>query len=111
MPIRVPIEFDFTPRQQRIVRSAVVTGVVLGALGIGVVFAAPPHTLAAGDALRASHLNDNFNDLDARVGVLEAVRTKGASFSSGCNLSSQTGGMTVVNNGAGDCTLVFAPGT
>jgi len=70
MPVNIHISIDFSPRQKRIVRAALVAGAVIGALGIGIVVAAPKHTFAAGTPISASEMNENFSDLDSRLSAV-----------------------------------------
>jgi len=70
MPVNIQISIDFSPRQKRIVRTALVVGAVIGALGIGIVVAAPKHTFAAGTSISASEMNENFFDLDSRLSAV-----------------------------------------
>jgi hypothetical protein len=67
MPINVNISIDFSPRQKRLLRAALVTGGIVGALGFGIVVAAPKHTFTAGTTISSSEMNDNFADLDSRL--------------------------------------------
>jgi microcystin-dependent protein len=74
MPIDVRIHIDLSPRQKRLVRTAVVAGAVIGALGLGVAVATPPHTFVPDTVISAAEMNDNFIDLDSRLTVLEGER-------------------------------------
>lgn len=56
MGIDIQIRIDLTPRQKKVMRGAVVTGVVIGALGVGLAIAAP-HQWSTNDPLKASDLN------------------------------------------------------
>jgi hypothetical protein len=92
---------------------------VLVVFGVGFgarVWAAPiaPPSYSTGDILTAKGLNDGFsgissgvNALDARVSALEAQHVASGVVDATCNLASQSGGMSTVNNGPGDCTVVF----
>jgi hypothetical protein len=51
MGIDIKIQIDLSARQKKIVRVAVVTGAVIGALGIGIAFAAPISTSWSMDGL------------------------------------------------------------
>jgi hypothetical protein len=78
MPININISVDFSPRQKRLVRAALVTGGIMGALGLGIVVAAPKHTFTAGTPVSAGQMNDNFADLDSRLSaVADAASTAG----------------------------------
>jgi hypothetical protein len=54
--MKIVIDLDLTSAQKKIVRSAVVAGAVIAALGVGIAVAAP-HTWATNDALKAADLN------------------------------------------------------
>jgi microcystin-dependent protein len=73
MPINVQISIDLGPRQKRVLRAALVAGGVIGALGLGVVVAAPKHTFTSGTTISSSHMNENFADLDTRLTAVEAA--------------------------------------
>jgi hypothetical protein len=57
MGIEIKINIDLSPRQKKIMRAAVVGGVVIGALGIGIAIAAPPHAFMTSETLTATNLN------------------------------------------------------
>lgn len=69
--MKITIDLAFSPRQKRVIRSALVAGSVIGALGLGVVIAAPKNTFTAGTAISASQMNENFVELDTRVASAE----------------------------------------
>jgi hypothetical protein len=73
MSINVNISVDLGPRQKRLLRAALLTGGIVGALGLGIVVAAPRHTFTAGTPISASQMNDNFADLDSRLSALAEV--------------------------------------
>lgn len=54
--MKIVIDLELTPVQKKIVRLAVVSGVVIAALGIGLAVAAP-HQWTSGDPLKATDLN------------------------------------------------------
>jgi hypothetical protein len=56
MGINIQIQIDFTPKQKKIVRVAVVSGAVVGALGLGLAVASP-HQWKTSDPLTATDLN------------------------------------------------------
>jgi phage-related tail fiber protein len=59
---------DFSSKQRATIRWGIVGGVVVAALGIGVAIAATPlHAWISGDALNASDLNGNFQNLQAQI--------------------------------------------
>jgi hypothetical protein len=65
-------EYIFRLRLPRTPRARWLLAAALGALGLGAfAYAAVPHTFAAGEALSAAKLNENFGALDGRVATLE----------------------------------------
>lgn len=56
MGINIDVRIDLTPKQKKLIRAAVVTGSVIGALGVGLAVAAP-HQWKASDPLAATDLN------------------------------------------------------
>lgn len=56
MGIHIDVRIDLTPKQKKIIRAAVVTGCVIGALGVGLAVAAP-HQWKSSDPLAAADLN------------------------------------------------------
>jgi hypothetical protein len=96
MPNDHRIQLDLSSRQKRVIRSAVVAGAVIGALGLGVAIAAPKNTFKANDPLSSQKMNENFDDLDARIGAVETkpVITKGgkqySTFATFCGMTSAT---------------------
>lgn len=56
MGIHIDVRIDLTPKQKKVIRAAVVTGCVIGALGIGIAVAAP-HQWKSNDPLAAADLN------------------------------------------------------
>jgi hypothetical protein len=67
MPIDISIRIDLSPRQRRVMRAAVVTGTVIGALGLGVALATVPNTFSSGQTVSASGMNQNFTYLDSKA--------------------------------------------
>lgn len=90
MGIDIRIHLNFTPTQRRIMRGAVVVGVVVGALGLGLAIAAP-HQWKASDPLVAADLNG-----------LGIVTKNGKQYSLGATYCGKTTGVTsgVINDGA-----------
>ena len=74
MPIDIRIQIDLSSHQKRVIRSAVVAGAVIGALGLGVAIAMPKNKFNPGDPLSSQKMNENFIDLDARLASLEKLR-------------------------------------
>ena len=112
MPIDIRIQIDLSPRQKRVIRSAVVAGAVIGALGLGVAIAAPKYKFSPNDPLSSPKMNANFDDLDGRLGAVEATRIVTAVIYPGCVTSASW--MTLVEIGPSpdqDCKAVFKPGT
>ncbi|MEP7125836.1 MAG: hypothetical protein ABJE95_33200 [Byssovorax sp.] len=110
MPINIRVQIDLSPRQKRIIRTAVVAGAVIGAFGVGVAVAAPKKFMS-GQPIVAADMNANFGELDTRLGVVEATRTMTAVINPGC--TSTASWMTLVENGPApdqDCTAVFTAG-
>jgi hypothetical protein len=70
--MKIVIDLELTPAQKRVVRMAVVAGTVIASLGLGVAVATPKHAFTSGTPVRASDMNDNFNDLDTRVSALQS---------------------------------------
>lgn len=56
MAINIEVRIDLTPKQKKVIRAAVVSGSVIGALGVGIALAAP-HQWKANDPLAAADLN------------------------------------------------------
>jgi len=54
--MKIVIDLELSPRQKKIIRAAVVTGAVIGALGLGLAVAAP-HQWMANQPLTAADLN------------------------------------------------------
>lgn len=113
MAIDIRIQIDLSARQKRIIRGAVVAGSVIGALGIGVAIAMPKHTFTSGTPIKATEMNDNFVDLDTRLGAVEATRTVAAVISNSCQGTAPWIQTIVPNVPAPgqDCTVVFVAGT
>jgi hypothetical protein len=103
MAIDIRIRIDLTPRQKKIMRIAVVTGTVIGAIGIGVAIAAPLQLtwIQSGQQVSASSLLDNMNELNRRT-IL--TTDAGVSFSVGatkfCGTSPATTTGAISYNGA-----------
>jgi hypothetical protein len=72
MPIDIRINIDLSMRQKRAMRAAVVAGVVIGSLGVGVALAMPPNSFKTGDKVSSKLINENFTNLDSRIAPLEA---------------------------------------
>ena len=78
----VVIDLNLSPRQKAVLRWSVVGATAVSALGLAVANAAPKHSFAPGGTVLASEMNDNFNDLDARLAALEGRSGKvSASYS------------------------------
>lgn len=107
----VVVDFEISPRARKLlVRVGLPIAFVLG--GSALAYANVPKTWNAGDPLKAADLNENFSSLDARLVALEEYRTESAVIGFNCTSTSQSGAwMTLVNNGAGDCTVLFTNGT
>jgi hypothetical protein len=56
MGIHIDVRIDLTPKQKKLIRAAVVTGSMIGALGVGLAVAAP-HQWKSSDPLAAGDLN------------------------------------------------------
>ncbi len=72
MTIDIKIRIDLSPRQRRIVRWAIVSGAVIGALGLGVALAqTTPPTFTSGEMLAATDLNT----MSSAIAALQAQPT------------------------------------
>lgn len=122
MPIDIRIQIDLTARQKHVIRNAVVSGVVLASVGLGVVIAAPKHTFIAGTAISASKMNENFVDLDSRLTELDNSSIEGAVTGSPSRMirARVSGAVVTLNDGsvtsssvvtAGDIQVNIATGT
>ena len=116
MPIDIRIQIDLSPRQKRVIRSAVVAGAMIGALGLGVAIAAPVK-FSPTETLSSQKMNANFNDLDMRVGTLEgkspSEHVARATIDIAGVVIAQTGSwISVVTHsaGSGNYILSYAPG-
>jgi len=77
--MKIVIDLELSPRQKKIIRAAVVTGAVIGAMGIGLAVAAP-HQWKASDPLAAADLNS-----------LDVVSKNGKQISLGGTYCGKTG--------------------
>jgi hypothetical protein len=68
--MRVRFDFELSPRVQRALKIGVPIVILL--VG-GVAIANVPHTFNNGDSLSAQTMNDNFSNLDSRLGKIEAL--------------------------------------
>jgi hypothetical protein len=73
------VELDLSSRQKKIVRAAVVTGAVIGALGIGVAIAAPIDTtwITGGAQVSATSLKTDLDGLQTQITAGRFVGTIG----------------------------------
>lgn len=95
MGIEIKIDVELSPLQKRVVRCAVISGVVVAALGIGLAVAAP-HQWTTNDALKATDLN-SLNVIANDAGARQSV---GAT--SICGITSPTqGDLSGLTNGVG----------
>lgn len=69
----VTVELELTRRQKCL--AMLLGAVAVAGLGASVAVAMVPHQFAAGQLLKASDLNENFDDLDARLAALEAPKS------------------------------------
>jgi len=126
MPIDIKVNVTLSSGQKRVVRAAVVGGAVLAAFSVSVALAAPRNTFANGQPLASQAMNENFTDLDKRIGALEAqhVASPGTSkvsiASAFIDVSGTTysvgradgGWIAAVNRTAlGEVTVLVVPGT
>lgn len=79
--MRIIFEIRVSPAQQRFLRGFVATSAVVALLGVGLAFAAPTHSFAPGAKVSAQAMNENFQELDARIKSLEG-RTLGVPIAS-----------------------------
>jgi hypothetical protein len=98
MGIDIKINIDFTARQKKIVRAAVVTGAVVAALGVGIAIAAPIDVtwIGNGKPVSAASLGANISELNRRTiatsnGVSYSV---GATVYCGSTAAAQSGAFT-----------------
>jgi hypothetical protein len=117
MKIKIMIvDFEIAPRVKRwAIRIGIPIAVVTG--GGALAFASLPQ-FKDGDTLTAKSLNDEFlavskgqDAMDARVAALEGQHLVYGVLDASCKFASQSGGISTVNNGPGDCTVVFAAST
>jgi hypothetical protein len=110
--MRIVIDLELSSAQKRVVRTAVVVGAVIASLGLGVAVAMPKHTFTPSTPVRASDMNDNFNDLDTRAAALEAQRTVRARISASGAAISQSAGIANApgHPSAGTYTIQFTSG-
>jgi hypothetical protein len=68
--------------------------------------------IVTGQPVSSSKLKANFDELQSRLISLEAQHTETAIISGGCLVSSKSSAwLTPSSNGAGDCSILFTPGT
>jgi hypothetical protein len=99
MGIEIKINIDFTARQKKIVRAAVVMGAVIGALGVGIAIAAPIDTtwISGGAQVSATSLKSDLDGLQTQITAGRFVVTiDGGQYSVGatayCGSTAQTVG-------------------
>ncbi len=73
------IDFEFSLRTKRVLSWVGVPALALGVAAAA--FGAVPHSLTAGNPIRAQELMDNFNDLDTRVAAATERSHSGARIS------------------------------
>jgi hypothetical protein len=109
MGIDIKINIDLSPRQKKVVRAAVVTGAVIGALGIGIAIAAPIDTtwVVTGAPLTAVQLKGSLDGLQAQVTALQAFQmqaTANGSYSLGATYCGATAATEGAFSGPGSLT-------
>lgn len=107
----VIVDFEISPRTRKLLmRVGLPIAIVFG--GGALAYANVPTVWKSGDPLKAADLNGNFSALDTRISAVEATRTEWAIIGFGCaSIVQSSPWMTTVNNGAGDCSIIFKSGT
>jgi hypothetical protein len=112
MDINIRLSLDAPRGWNRRVFFYVATPLALVAAASALAYAYDTTWIKDGQPVSASALQGDLDEIQARLVTLEANHTESAVIGAGCTSISQSGPwMTLVNNGAGDCTVLFKNGT
>jgi hypothetical protein len=111
MDINIRFSLDAPRGWKRRLLLYVGTPLALVTAASALAYAYDTNWIAANQPVSASALKTDLDEIQTRLVELEANRTESAIIGPGCTSISQSGPwMTLVNNGAGDCTVLFKNG-